>query len=38
MVHGEPQAQAWFSARFTETLGNDTQVIRPEPHAPIDLW
>jgi Cft2 family RNA processing exonuclease len=38
MVHGEPQAQAWFSTRFTETLGRDTQIIRPEPHAPIDLW
>lgn len=38
MVHGEPQAQAWFSARFAETLGSGTEVIRPEPHAPIDLW
>lgn len=38
MVHGEEPSQAWFSARFAETLGNNTEIIRPETHAPIDLW
>lgn len=38
MVHGEPQAQAWFSARFAETLGRETEIIRPEPHTIIELW
>ncbi|HAL72944.1 MAG TPA: hypothetical protein DCP71_14345 [Verrucomicrobiales bacterium] len=38
MVHGEEPSQAWFSARFAETLNRDTEIIRPETHAPIDLW
>lgn len=38
MVHGEEPSQAWFSARFAETLGKDTQIIRPNVHEPIDLW
>jgi Cft2 family RNA processing exonuclease len=38
MVHGEEPSQAWFSARFAETLGTGTEIIRPETHAPIDLW
>jgi len=37
MVHGEEPSQAWFSARFAQTL-NSTEVIRPETHAAIDLW
>lgn len=38
MVHGEEPSQAWFSARFAETLGRDTEIIRPETHVPVDLW
>jgi Cft2 family RNA processing exonuclease len=38
MVHGEEPSQAWFSARFAETLGSGTEIIRPDTHSPIDLW
>jgi len=38
MVHGEEASQAWFSARFAETLGKDTEILRPNVHEPIDLW
>lgn len=38
MVHGEEPSQSWFLARFRETLGKDTEIVQPEPHAPIDLW
>lgn len=37
MVHGEEDSQAWFSARFAETLPH-TEVIRPPTHEPIELW
>ncbi len=37
MVHGEEPSQAWFSARFAETLSG-TEIIRPDTHSPIDLW
>jgi len=38
MVHGEEPSQAWFSARFAETLNGDTEIIRPQTHEAIDLW
>jgi Cft2 family RNA processing exonuclease len=37
MVHGEEPSQQWFLARFAQTL-NGTEIIRPEPHVPVDLW
>jgi predicted metal-dependent RNase len=37
MVHGEEPSQAWFSARFADTL-RDTEIIRPDTHTPIELW
>lgn len=37
LVHGEEPAQLWFTRRFAETIPG-TEVIRPEPHQPIDLW
>jgi predicted metal-dependent RNase len=37
LVHGEVESQAWFTARFAETL-NGTEVILPNTHQPIDLW
>ncbi|MCA1963186.1 MAG: MBL fold metallo-hydrolase [Prosthecobacter sp.] len=37
MVHGEEDSQAWFRARFSESL-HGTEIIQPELHQPIDLW
>lgn len=37
LVHGEEPAQMWFTRRFNETIPG-TEIIRPEPHQPIDLW
>jgi hypothetical protein len=37
LVHGEEPAQMWFTRRFNETIP-ETEIIRPEPHQPIDLW
>jgi Cft2 family RNA processing exonuclease len=37
LVHGEVPAQEWFADRFRDTLP-ETEIIRPEPHTPIDLW
>lgn len=37
MVHGEEPSQAWFSARFAQTLP-DTEVLHPAMHSAIDLW
>lgn len=38
MVHGEEPSQAWFTARFAETLNGGTQIIQPDLHTPVDLW
>lgn len=37
LVHGEEPAQNWFTRRFNETIP-DTEIIRPQPHQPVDLW
>ncbi len=37
LVHGEEPSQQWFMARFAQTLSG-TEIIRPEPHMPVDLW
>jgi Cft2 family RNA processing exonuclease len=37
LVHGEVESQAWFTARFAETLSG-TEIILPDTHKPIDLW
>ncbi len=37
MVHGEAESQAWFQARFAESL-NDTEIIIPGLHEPVNLW
>ncbi len=37
LVHGEEPAQMWFTRRFNETIP-DTEIIRPQPHQPVDLW
>lgn len=37
LVHGEEDSQAWFKARFQESLPH-TELIQPPLHQPIDLW
>jgi hypothetical protein len=37
MVHGETESQAWFQARFAESL-TGTEVILPGLHEPVELW
>jgi Cft2 family RNA processing exonuclease len=37
MVHGEVESQAWFQARFAESL-TGTEVILPGLHEPVELW
>jgi len=37
LVHGEEPAQLWFTRRLNETIP-DTEIIRPQPHQPVDLW
>ncbi len=38
MVHGEEDSQAWFKARFAETLNGGTEILQPGLHEPVDLW
>ena len=37
LARGEVESQAWFEARFTETL-TGTEIILPGLHTPVDLW
>jgi len=37
LVHGEEPSQEWFKARFNERIP-ETEVIRPMPGQPVDLW
>jgi predicted metal-dependent RNase len=37
LVHGDEPAQLWFTAQINAALPQ-TEVIRPEPNAWVDLW